>query len=197
MKPTVVTAMILGVCSVTGVTWYPEGQGETIDLKDCPSLDKPFKVAPYVAAAAKLQKLGKEKACKQMAQLAKRGDAGQVAILCRMLFCMKATASFRAPRFGAPIYLGKTSDDDWPLSPIELVDGVPFFIVFSYNLNGQRESSCRYLDFCVENCCWSEAPLGNITDKEIEKALQKLLVSSKWKKPLTDSERKYLISQEK
>src|SRR5437588_8632613 len=100
MKVIIVTAIILGIycasCTDFAAAFpQPERQGDTIDLKDCPAFDKPFKVAPYVVAAAKLQTLGKEKACKKMAELAQRDDEGQVAILCRMLFRKKASVSFR------------------------------------------------------------------------------------------------------
>ncbi len=178
----------------------PEKQADIIDLKDCPALYKPFKVAPYVLVAAKLQKLGKDKACKRMAELAEQDDKDdkcRVAILCRMLFCKKATASFRAPRVGKPVYLGKTTDDDWPLSPTELVDGVPFFIVSGYQLGGDPETSHTYLKYCLENCDWSDTRFDTINDKKIDKALQKLLASGKWKTPLTDDERQFLISQTK
>src|SRR5947209_14738780 len=107
MKALVVNAMTLGIWSIslagfTGLFTQPERKGDSIDLKDCPALFKPFKVAPYVLAAAKLQELGKEKACKQLTKLQRSDEGRRVAILCRMLFCKKGTASFRAPRFGSP-----------------------------------------------------------------------------------------------
>ncbi len=52
-----------------------------------------------------------------------------------------------------------------------------------------------YLDYCLEHCEWSSARFDKVTDKTIEKALQKLLTSKKWKRPLTDDERKWLSSQ--
>jgi hypothetical protein len=173
----------------------PGKKGKNIDMNDLPGVDRPFKVAPYVRAAALLQKMGKEKACEQLAKLAERGDDGQVAILCRLLFSKKEKMPIRPPRFGDPIYLGGTSADDWPLSPLELVDDVPFFVVDGYNLGGERETSLHYLNFYLENCEWSNIRFDKVSDKTIEKALKNLLASGKWKTPLTDSEREYLSSQ--
>ncbi len=172
----------------------PGREGESINLNDLPAVGKPFKVAPYVRAGAVLQKMGKEEGCKQLAKLAKQGDEGQVALLCRMLFSKKEKP-FRPPLLGEPAYLGGTSDDDWPLSPLEFVDDVPFVVVRGYTLEGKAETSLQYLNFCLENCEWSGIRLEKITDEGINKALEKLLASKKWKSPLVESERQFLSSQ--
>jgi hypothetical protein len=174
----------------------PEEKAVTVKLSDLPSPDnEPFKVRAYVRAAAQLQNLGREKACKFLEKRAGEGDGGQIVLLCRMLFSNKAKGKFRPPRLGAPNYIGGTGVDDWPLLPIELVDDVPFFIVRWFDLGGEAESSLSYIMYCLENCEWSNARFDKVTDKTIEQALQKLLASKKWKKPLTDSERQYLSSQ--
>src|SRR4051812_7816695 len=41
-----------------------------ISLKDVPEWDRDYKVDPFIAAAAKFQALGKEKACALLAELA-------------------------------------------------------------------------------------------------------------------------------
>ena len=142
--------------------------------------------------------MDKEKACEQLVKLAKRDEEkGQVTILCRLLFSKKGKKSFRAPLIGNPIYMGGTSEDDWSLLPIEIVDDVPFFIIIGYDVGGWPEPSYLYLNYCLDNCEWSKTRFGNINDKTIEKALIKLLSSGKWKKPLSDYERQHLISQTK
>jgi len=179
------------------VTLVPQSgiAGNRMNVNDLPAVDKPFKVAPYVHAAAVLQEMGKEKGCVQLARFARQGDDGQVAVLCRLLFSTKTKTPIRPPRLGKPTYLGGTGDDEWPLSPIELVGDVPFFIVQSYALGGEREPSSNYLAFCLENCEWSDIRFDKVSDDSIEKALQELLTSGKWKAPLTAPERMYLISQ--
>jgi hypothetical protein len=175
----------------------PEKEEATINLNDLPPLDRPdkLKVRPYVQAAAQIQKLGKEQARKFLTKRAERGDDGQIVMLCRMLFSKKPKGEFRPPMLGAPVYFGGTGLEDWPLLPIELVDDVPFYIVDGFELGGQAEPSGMYLEYCLEHCEWSSARFDKVTDKTIEAALQKLLASKKWKRPLTDGERQRLSSQ--
>jgi len=200
MTGMLLTWTIFGLCSAFDDPHSdssPQIEKESIKLEDLPTGGR-FKVAPYVRAAALLQDMGKEKACEQLARLAKMDDEdGQAAILCRLLFSRKENKEFRAPLFGDPIYMGGTSDVDWSLSPNEIVDDVPFFIVSGYNLGGLPEPSLVYLNYCREHCEWSKTRFGNVNRKTIEKALRKLLDSKKWRRPLTDYERELLISQTK
>jgi hypothetical protein len=170
-------------------------EGNIIDLKDLAAVGKPFKVAPYLRAAAVLQKMGKEQARKQLESLAEKDDAGRIAILCRMLFANKPDSTFRPPRLGDPVCLGGSGPADWPLLPIEIVDGVPFFVVRSYRLGGEPESSLHYLNYCIQNCAWSNTRFDLVSDEALTKALNKLLASPKWKRPLTEPERQFLSSQ--
>jgi hypothetical protein len=193
---------IFGVIVLTqGTLDYSKGQPgkekTSIDMKSLSAVDKPFKIAPYVRAAVLLQGMGKEKACAHLAKLAEEGDEGQVSILCRMLFSKKGQIPFRNPNFGVPAYLGSTTNDDWPLSPLEYVDDVPFFVVRRYELQGERESSAHYLNYCIKNCDWSATRFDKVDEKTIEKALRTLLASKKWKVRLTDFERDFLVSETK
>src|SRR6516162_9744882 len=101
---------ILGSCcaprALNAAPALPEREVDNLDVNDLPAVGCPFKVGPYVRAAAVLQKMGKVRACDQLVKLAKQGDDGQIAILCRMLFSKKANTEFRRPRLGSPIYLG-------------------------------------------------------------------------------------------
>jgi len=175
----------------------PEKDGKEMDLKTLSGVNKPskFKVVPYLNAATELQKMGKEKACDKLLGLAKKGDEGQIAILCRVLISKRAGSPFRPPRFGGPICLGGTNPEDWPSLPLEMVDGVPFLIVHGYNIGGVPEPSLNYLNYCFQNCEWSATKLNPVTPEALEKALKKLLGSGKWKKPLTDYEKEFLSSQ--
>lgn len=200
MKVIIVMGMVLELCVGLGAegatSESPAGkEGSTINLNELPTVYK-FKSLPYAHAAALLQKMGKEKGCELLKKVAERGEEGQVAILCRMLFTKGARAPFRAPYcWGAPIYLGGTDDGDWPLSPLALVDDVPFCVVKSYHLMGEGESSMDYLNFCLENCQWSKTRFDRVSDKTVEKALRSLLASPKWKTRLTGAEQERLRSQ--
>jgi hypothetical protein len=173
----------------------PAKESKDINLKELPGFKRLFKVQAYVRAAALLQEMGQQKACEQLRKSAEGDDKGQVAILCRLLFSKKEKIPFRGPGFGAPNYLGGTGEAEWPLLPIELVDDVPFMVVYSYNLAGTPESSTEYLRFCLQTCEWSHTQFGKVTEKSIERALPKLLGSGKWKRPLSEFERQYLRSQ--
>ncbi len=202
MTRLILTWTIFGLCSTCDDHHFGssfEIKKESIKLDDLPTVGR-FKVAPYVRAAALLQDMGKEKACEQLARLGKMADEdGQVPILCRLLFAKKENKEFPSPPFGGPSHMGGTSDIDWPLSPIEIVDAVPFFIVESYGGSGPppHAFSLFYLNYCREHCEWSKTRFGNVNRKTIEKALRKLLASKKWRRPLTDYERALLISQTK
>jgi hypothetical protein len=169
---------------------------EAINFSNLPAIRQPFRITPYVRVAAQLQKLGKAAACERLTSVAMQSDdRQQVTILCRMLFSKRQNLPFRSAYLGQPVYLGGTVDDDWPLAPLELVDGVPFFVVYGYKIGGTREPSVDYLDYCVKNCEWSTTKFENVNDKTVKGALDKLLRSDKWKAPLTEVERRFLISQ--
>jgi hypothetical protein len=103
------------------------------DVLNLPPSASRFRVKPYLRDAALLQSMGKEKACKRLAELAENGgNTRKVEILCRMLFSKKPGGSLKPPSFGAPVCLGDTNADDWPLLPIEIVDAIPFLIVDGY-----------------------------------------------------------------
>ncbi|OWK45487.1 hypothetical protein [Fimbriiglobus ruber] len=156
-----------------------------------------LKIVPYIVCAAQCQKMGKEKACEQLAKIAKtvERDNGEIAILCRLLFTNKPKQRFRGPGLGEPVYYGGTKDGDWPSILFEFVDDVPLCVIHGYNLQGHPESSADYLKYCLENCDWSERQFDGINQKDIEAAFTKLWISNKWKKQLTEYERKELRFQ--
>ncbi len=204
MTGLILTLTIFDLCSAfddhhLDASWELKKEEKSISLKDL-TPRRQFKVSSYVRAAALLQEMGKEKACKQLVKLAKDDDEdGEIAILCRMLFSKKENKEFPALHFGCPSYMGASTNVDWPLSPIEIVDGIPFYIVSSSCGSGPplHAWSLLYLNYCIENCEWSKTRFGRVDDKTIGKALRKLLASKKWRKPLTDDERELLISQTK
>jgi hypothetical protein len=119
---------------------------------------------------------------------ARRGDQhrtiidDRIIILCRMLFTAKPGGNFRRPVSAFCVFLGGARHADWPLAPIELIDGVPFLVAReSGGVAGQaRESAESYLHYCLENCDWNPIRYEAKTAPEKEAALAKLLASPKW-----------------
>lgn len=198
----VLTALAL-ISSSPAIDPTPSDSKE-VSLADLPDWDK-FKADAYIAAAASLQAKGKDKAAAILTALAKdanRGDDKKIILLCRMLFQPKPIGEFRRPSIGAPVFVAQVSATDWPtrffdwpLEPIEMVDGVPFLVVNGYVIGGYPESGSKYLDYCLKNCDWNPKAIKAKTAQEKKDALAKLSVSPKWKQPLTANEKKRLASQ--
>jgi len=154
-------------------------------------------VDPYLAAAAKFQAVGKEKAVAILRAAANdpKVENEVVIVLCRLLFTAKPKGEFRRPMIGRPHCLGGTGPADWPLEPIEVVDRVPFLIATGYEMAGQAEPAGEYLDYCLKECAWGATEFKPRTAAEKQAALAGLLASKKWKQPLTEFERKFLADQ--
>jgi len=146
--------------------------------------------------AASIQKLDRKTALATLRRFATSTDGSdRTIILCRMLFTNRPSSNFRRPKIGGAQFLGATQYADWPLEPIELVDGVPFLVVNSYMLAGYPEPASKYLDYCIAECDWATAHYTAKTPDELRAALHKLLASKKWKRPLKDYEESFLSAQ--
>ncbi len=157
-----------------------------------------YKVDPYISAASSLQAFGREKACEKLLALADVEQHGaQVFVLCRMLFTKKPGSDFKRPSLGGPSFLANTEKSDWPLEPIELVDGVPFLITRGYLIGGEAESPAFYVRYCIETCDWNRFRFRPLSDAEKRKALDKLLASNKWKSRLLDAWRSRLSESDR
>jgi len=155
-----------------------------------------YKAAPFIEAAVALQSLGKEKACELLkAQDAKPETANGVIVLARMLFVKKTGGEFRRPRIGGATFAGGTDYNDWPLEPIELIDGVPFLVTRGYALGGAAEPAAAYVKYCLANCEWNDFEFKKPSQKELQAALEKLLASPKWKTPLDERSREFFAAQ--
>lgn len=201
--PLLAVACLTAACIPARSSTAPES------TKDDPLLELPsfkrYKVDPYLAAAVKLQALGKEKAVALLRDLAGKEDwpnENRTILLCRMLFAAKPGSQFRRPGIGAPVFIGEIDreaaprlDKDWPREPIDLVDGVPFLVVHGYTLGGYPEPASEYLEYCVRYCDWSTEGFTPKTAEEKQKALAKLLASPRWKQPISEDAKKALSSQ--
>lgn len=180
-----------------------------VSLADLPYLQmetyqerKAYRVDPYIQVAHRLQAMGKEAACDKLLRLSLSSNDSQwidddekIAVLCRMLFTKRAGADFRRPELGATRFPGGTDYSDWPLEPIEIVDGIPFAITTGYSIHGGVGPPDEYLRYCMTNCDWSDFRFMPKTDQKKKEALAKLLESSKWRIPLHPEERGFFGAQ--
>src|SRR5262249_43504925 len=116
------------------------GELKLVDLLALPTTQ--YRITPYLASAQALQRMGKEKARALLTALAAKDEAFphmRTIVLCKMLFKPMREAKFRSAGIGEPFFVGKTQVADWPLEPLAVVDGVPFYIVRSYALAGEAE----------------------------------------------------------
>src|SRR5262245_47911083 len=119
------------------------GLAGTFDVTSLPRMGQDYKPDAYIRTAMELQKMGKDAACQALlSSMSTNRDMRSYykhIILCRMLFKAKEGKPFRRPAMGGATFFGGTSYADWPLEPIELVDGVPFLISGSYRIGGGLE----------------------------------------------------------
>jgi hypothetical protein len=189
----------------------PSVREEEITLAGLPGtgFDGPYRVDPYLRVAAQLQSLGPERGSRRLLQLAHdTGNAQKdrfnredsIYVLCRMLFTAKLGKVFRHPWIGRPGFVGKDSGistriEDWPLQPIELVDGIPFLIVMGYVFGGVPEWPWEYVTDCIRHCRWRSVRFGPRSVAEKQRALRRFLADRRWKGGLNESERRFLADQ--
>ncbi|HEX3314924.1 MAG TPA: hypothetical protein VHR72_08545 [Gemmataceae bacterium] len=173
--------------------WSAAQEPVSNDLKDLPTF-REFRSDPFIAAAIKLQAAGKKDGMKRLLELAKspRGGTGAI-VLCRMLFTAKPMKGFRRPGLGEPLFLGAFTYSGWQLEPIEIVDGVPFWIVGGYELGGLPEAPESYAKYCIDNCAWQETKFEKRSAAQKRAAFEKLIDRPKLR--LTFDEMKILRSQ--
>jgi hypothetical protein len=160
-------------------------------LRQLPTGSNVYKVKSYIEAASTLQAMGRSKACYCMMKAIDdhKGEAlNPIMILCRMLFVKRSTSDFEGPALGRTFFYGDTKLEDWSLYPIELVDDIPIKILGGYIIYGADPSSGYYLNYCMTNCDWSTIRYQAKTKEQMKAALEKLLRSPKWKRPLTEEE---------
>jgi hypothetical protein len=183
------TSRVLGVLTAIGLCL---GGCNRSDLSSLPGIQNgDFRAQPYLRAAERLQALGQKEACKR---LLGADVQDPVIVLCRMLFTRRAVG-FRRPLIGAASFLGDTDYPDWPLEPIEIIDGVPFLMTQGTMLGGVPESAQSYLHWCMAHCDWNPVPYRPMSAQEGRDALAKLIGSGKWKRPLHPYEKEFLSAQ--
>ena len=155
-----------------------------------------FKSETFIRLAIQLQALGREKAELRLHEIARNEyTPGMAIILSRMLFKKRAGEQFTRPSIGGALFMGGTDYSDWPLEPIELIDGVPFVISRGYVIGGKPENDDEYVGYCETHADWSELQYAVPTKQQEQAALATLVTSQKWKIPLTNKERELLSRQ--
>jgi len=145
---------------------------------------------PFIAAAVELQSLDHATALRQLhAMASEEHTPARVVVLCQMLFMPRPGAKFRRPGLGAAEYFGGTSSADWPNDPIEIVDGVPFLIVWGYTIAGMWATADSYVHYYEENGNWTPFRHQLTSAERKRSALRKLLASAKWKTDVDRAER--------
>jgi hypothetical protein len=163
---------------------------------DLPEIGSEYRVIPYISAAIRLQSLSQDEALSELRSMATdRQLEDGVVILCRMLFTSRPDSDFRRPGLGGPAFKGGTNKTDWPLEPIEILDGIPFLITQGYILGGKREPAKMYLQYCVDNCDWSTTRFETKTDSQLMDALHHLVSAPKWLAPLSEYDIQFFRDQ--
>jgi hypothetical protein len=161
-----------------------------------------YKVDPYLRAAVALQDMGRERAVEHLRAWAAKGADERPIVLCRMLFTARTGGEFRRPALGAALFVGGgmleargSEYKNWPLEPIELVDGVPLLVTRGYALGGRAERPSSYLAYCVEHCDWSTFRFRAKSPAKKAAALKKLLMLEKVKRSLDRADVDFLEAQ--
>ena len=112
----------------------------------------------------------------------------RTAILCRMLFVPRHGSTFERPRYlgGASFVEEQEAHEpagytNWLNEPIEIVDGIPFAIVWGYSYEGirNRYAAESYVGYCLSACDWSSMKYATKSKAEKEQAFKKLIASPK------------------
>lgn len=195
---------------------------QEISFTNLPSVEGEYRVDPYLKITQQLQDMGERAATQELLKLAKSvavatngisslDDEQRIAILCRMLFTNKPGSDFERPAFlGGPVFFDGDSETlrpdrfsvtknyiNWSSEPIEIVDGIPFAVVYGYSYNGAWDPNAAesYVHYCMRDCAWSSFRFSLKTEAEKKEAARKLIASAKWRGPLKDSARQYLREQ--
>jgi len=117
-----------------------------------------------------------------------------IAVLCRMLFEPPEGQPFRRPALGATTFLDGTSYSDWPLEPIEIVDGSPFYIAQGYMGAGLEFSALAYTKYCIREMRLRRTRYTMRTTHAVSNACE-ALINRQWSTPLMEREKAFLRRQ--
>jgi len=181
---------------------------------DLSKLYGPFRSESFLEAAIALQGLPEDQRLAELrtwaqvsADLRGRGDLDeQLIVLFRMLFAPGAGQTFWRVGSINPEFVGDSVGDSsrnsadgsqpWPLDPIILVDGIPFFIENRSMIAEVTDSSKIELEHYVARMLpWTSFRYSTATLEERRKALVKLVNEHSWPRQLTGKEIMFLTDQ--
>ena len=106
-------------------------------------------------------------------------DEQRLFLILRLLFVPQDPTSQMPPLvIGAP-RPNLVAPNDWPLFPLVLLNGIPFFMTGGYSLYGVPESPLVHLEYCRKKCVLRPAPLGPLTNAV--ETVRQTIQSERWK----------------
>jgi len=179
--------LFMAVCTSQSIVTTPSQK--PIDMYEI------YNINETLNAVCRLQELGERKAIAELKSWAKGDSADLLTIvICRMLFTGKESP-LRRPYLGDAAFFGITTYKDWPIEPITIYEGVPILITRGYTLGGLSESAEDYLSYCIEEGSWVSKKYEDKTLEQIKVSLEKFISETKWKKDLSETDRKFFMSQ--
>jgi hypothetical protein len=162
--------------------------------------DRPYRVKEILSHCVRLQRLqgrGWEGGIPELMRMAVMCDPSEESaiILSRLLFRSRTGEPLRRPGRGQPGFFGETTYSDWPLEPIHLYQGVPFYIVGGWLRAGFMEPATYYLTYCLQNAIWNEEPYSEKTDAELLAIANEFVEKGPWKSPLNEHVREFILAQ--
>jgi hypothetical protein len=117
-------------------------------------------------------------------------------VLCRLLFRSASGGPLRRPMLGSPGFLGGGDNGpQWPLEPVHLFRGVPFYVVSMYGLAGLAESGPYYLIHCLRHGVWNPDPYPQPGDDELGAIAREFIKAGPWHRALRRDEREMILAQ--
>ncbi len=137
-----------------------------------------YRVHDYLVEAARLQRMGVADRSKCLISMARDNALyPKVFILCPILLKAKDGSRFPHPSLGEEVYLGHSSEVDWPTSPITLYENVPILVMRCSVVNGNVFPARYYVEECLSNCFWRTDPIIVDTPAEVSKAIDSFLAT--------------------
>lgn len=163
--------------------------------------ETPFPCAPILQAAIDLQvrqRRWPDSGPAELMRLAIESEGGHdehVIALCRLLFESRTQDSLRMAALGLPEFIGDTRVQDWPLAPIHIHNGVPFYIVSGWSVGGFPEPASWYLTYCLQEGVWVDSEYRMPDRSAFRIAANDFVESGPWKCQLDEHQRSFIIRQ--
>lgn len=195
--------LLLGVIAFLA-GWCPASiQTQPISLEELRSIwsgpKRAFRAKAALAVAEKLHGRGRDETISAIGGLGKlREDKTTAIVLCRLVFEKKeGSPPFAGNQEGLEEYVGKIPPEDWPDSPISIIDGTPIYVRKMLLYSGPNDP--KFPEKCSkwfsETWAWRKTPVQARTGDERRRAVRKLIDSTKWREPLSEWDLRFLRDQ--